>query len=564
MAKKAVTFKSEIRHSFILYAIIPTLVISLLFIVGMVALWFFNLSSIIKSENASVCQILDKSINSYIEKTLVPFDEKISDIKYDSSINSKMYYELSSFVSTNELNASFALMDETMQVIMQGGKNSNFVIEDKTIQFGTLGRARSTPLRTVVEISNDYNKNGDMEIIIAKMIVEDGIETGCIVFMINENVVKSSFKPLISNLIVANKFGKVFASSNFYYVDEFKKVSDEYYMNESGMKLSNDNLVYTSELYDSSLVVYSIANVEQLKMAYIAAIIYVVAIVLLLILGIIKGADRFTKEKTATIDEIVDAFRMVENGKLDNRLHINSNEEFETIADAHNKMLDNIKVLIETNNKKTIEKYMAEIKQLEMQFNPHFLFNTLETIKFLVKLDPDRAQETIVSLSSILRYSIDNSKIDVTVEEDLKFIENYMQILKSRFGKKIDYSIEISDEAKHCQIPKLIIQPAIENAVKYGFQGRSSLNIDVSASKVKDNLVLMVTDNGKGFDKDLLVEMNKILKMEINNTDHLGMYNVSRRIKLLYGDDYGVQIKSREGFGTTVIVTIPYVIGEKK
>ncbi|MEG1520484.1 MAG: histidine kinase, partial [Clostridia bacterium] len=188
-------------------------------------------------------------------------------------------------------------------------------------------------------------------------------------------------------------------SSNFYYVDEFKKVSDEYYMNESGMKLSNDNLVYTSELYDSSLVVYSIANVEQLKMAYIAAIIYVVAIVLLLILGIIKGADRFTKEKTATIDEIVDAFRMVENGKLDNRLHINSNEEFETIADAHNKMLDNIKVLIETNNKKTIEKYMAEIKQLEMQFNPHFLFNTLETIKFLVKLDPDRAQETIVSLS---------------------------------------------------------------------------------------------------------------------------------------------------------------------
>ncbi|MEG1520485.1 MAG: hypothetical protein RR458_05805, partial [Clostridia bacterium] len=200
MAKKAVTFKSEIRHSFILYAIIPTLIISLLFIVGMVALWFFNLSSIIKSENASVCQILDKSINSYIEKTLEPLDEKISDIKYDSSINSKMYYELSSFVSTNELNASFALMDETMQVIMQGGKNSNFVIEDKTIQFGTLGRARSTPLRTVVEISNDYNKNGDMEIIIAKMIVEDGIETGCLVFMINENVVKSSFKPLISNL----------------------------------------------------------------------------------------------------------------------------------------------------------------------------------------------------------------------------------------------------------------------------------------------------------------------------------------------------------------------------
>lgn len=192
-----------------------------------------------------------------------------------------------------------------------------------------------------------------------------------------------------------------------------------------------------------------------------------------------------------------------------------------------------------------------------MQFNPHFMYNTLENIKFMIKLDPSAAQQTIVYLSEVLRYSIDNSVSQVCLEDDVKYIENYLFILKARFSKQFSFNIDISDSAKRALVPKLLIQPMIENSVKYGFDMQGALDIHITAQTLHTRIIITVTDNGSGMDAKELSAVQKMLRAKFNSTNHIGLYNVHRRIHLLYGSRYGVDIQSKKGYGTTVRIVLP-------
>ncbi len=247
-------------------------------------------------------------------------------------------------------------------------------------------------------------------------------------------------------------------------------------------------------------------------------------------------------------------------------------------------MLDDIKRLIAENEKETKAKYISELKQLEMQFNPHFLYNTLATVRYLVKLDPDGAVRTIVSLAELLRYSLNSKNSYVELGEDLKYIENYLAILETRFGSKFSFEINVSDECKNAVIPKLIVQPVIENAVKYGFEGVASMHISVSAEELIEGdasatpgadarfdgtersgtasgenlLLLTISDTGSGIDAETLKQVQSLLSTPENATNHIGLFNVQRRIKLLYGEKYGLTVESETLRGTVVRIKLPY------
>ena len=195
-------------------------------------------------------------------------------------------------------------------------------------------------------------------------------------------------------------------------------------------------------------------------------------------------------------------------------------------------MLDDIKRLIAENEKETKAKYISELKQLEMQFNPHFLYNTLATVRYLVKLDPDGAVRTVVSLSELLRYSLNSENSYVELAEDLKYIENYLAILETRFGSKFSFDIVVSDDCMDAVIPKLIVQPVIENAVKYGFEGVPSMRISVRAEKAassgaqysgENQLLLTISDTGSGMDEETLKQVQSLLSTPENATNHNGL-----------------------------------------
>ena len=210
------------------------------------------------------------------------------------------------------------------------------------------------------------------------------------------------------------------------------------------------------------------------------------------------------------------------------------------------------------NNRRMVQLVAAsQNKQLESQFNPHFLYNTLENIRYMCKMEPAIAEKMVYSLSGLLRYSLDGSKTEVTLKEDLEHLENYLTILKYRFNRRFSYQITVEPEALSCRIPKLVLQPMIENSVKYGFGNQENLKVELKAYVYEEKLIMICRDDGVGINQAVLSEITALLEQPENNSRHSGIYNIHRRIEILYGRPYGVEVRSAEGHGTTLIVTLP-------
>ena len=202
---------------------------------------------------------------------------------------------------------------------------------------------------------------------------------------------------------------------------------------------------------------------------------------------------------------------------------------------------------------------LAQTKQLESQFNPHFLYNTLENIRYMCKLEPATAERMVFSLSKLLRYSLDGSREQVTLEEDLGHLNNYLSILEMRFGSRFEYKIDIAPECMQCLIPKLVLQPMIENSVKYGFGNQLNLHVELKAYIHEEKLMMICRDDGVGMSAAMVEKLCALMNQKEAPGRLSGLYNIHRRIQLLYGYPYGVEIRSLEGHGTTLVVTLPAV-----
>uniref|UniRef100_UPI00262F8850 sensor histidine kinase n=1 Tax=uncultured Cetobacterium sp. TaxID=527638 RepID=UPI00262F8850 len=309
-------------------------------------------------------------------------------------------------------------------------------------------------------------------------------------------------------------------------------------------------------IYNSKLYIHMYRDLDFMLTKIFGQIIYFIIIFIFLITCMFLTITYFINKKLAVIDKIIGAIKNIGKGELNNFLEVETNDEFRIIATSYNKMLLDIKNLIEINKKEFENSINLEIKQLESQFNPHFLFNTLEMLKYTIKKDTKMSNKIILNISSILRFSIDNKKTIVTLNENIKFIESYLEIQKYRFGDDFSYIIDIEEDLGREKIPKLIFQPIVENSIKYGFSSKEKLHIDIRGKLQNNSLVIYFLDNGDGLSKEELIEIRKNLKKD-NITNHIGLYNVNRRIKLYYGEKYGIKILSKKGRGTLVKIVLP-------
>ena len=198
---------------------------------------------------------------------------------------------------------------------------------------------------------------------------------------------------------------------------------------------------------------------------------------------------------------------------------------------------------------------VAERKQLESQFNPHFLFNTLQTIRFMVELRPKEAVHVIELLSEILRYSIKGPE-RVTIGEDLKYIESYMEIQRLRFGKRLAFSKAIPENVLKAYIPRLVLQPVLENAVLHGADAEGKATICLAAWEEEDALRIVVEDRGKGMEEMALARLKASFRGEVPEKGHIGLWNVNRRLNILYGAQYGMELE-QQGQGLKVSIRLP-------
>ena len=222
----------------------------------------------------------------------------------------------------------------------------------------------------------------------------------------------------------------------------------------------------------------------------------------------------------------------------------------------------------------TVSKKKSEYLALQNQINPHFLYNTLEGIRAEALIaGVDSIAEMTEALATYFRYTISQVNNLVTLEEELANVENYYYIQQFRFGSKLDlrirYDCEDEEEALMCQLPKLTLQPIVENSIYHGLERKIGTgHLDIKVTVTDSHLIIMISDDGVGIEKGQVKIMNeqlRALRLEEENNGETGkkggiaVKNVNNRIKLLFGEEYGIYIYSQPDVGTDVEITLPVV-----
>lgn len=265
---------------------------------------------------------------------------------------------------------------------------------------------------------------------------------------------------------------------------------------------------------------------------------------------------------TNPLRKVSDAIRRFSVGDFEQRLEIDMNDEVGEVARCFNKMVGDIRTLIDENYVITLREKESELAALQAQINPHFLYNTLDSLYWqALEGECEEIAESILALSQLFRLVLSQGKKEVTVGQEMELVSRYLQIQKVRFSKRLHYDIFVEESVKKARIPKLVIQPFVENAVVHGFENVCTpCNLNVSARMKDGKLQFMVVDSGIGMNQN---QMDSIWTQEPDSyaKQRIGRYaikNIKERLELRYHDDFLLDIKSEVGKGTTVILVVPY------
>lgn len=301
----------------------------------------------------------------------------------------------------------------------------------------------------------------------------------------------------------------------------------------------------------SSYLYQEINNVRNIVFI-IAATLIIVSFFIALFLS-----HRLTKPMIKLMKNMKEA----ENGNLDVKMDIRKADEIGQLSLGFNIMISKIKTLIEKIVDEERRQKELELEALHAQINPHFLYNTLNSVIWMAKMQGAKnISMTITALIKLLRVSINLSSEMVHLKDEIEYVKNYVFIQKIRFNDQFEIYYNIDDDCNECKIPKLILQPIVENAIVHGFDSEdgSFMKIEIKAHKESELLVIEISDNGKGIEEDML---NKIFETRnINKFSTVGLNNVNERIRIYFGENYGIKVKSVINVGTSVNVILPYIV----
>ncbi|KAI4440252.1 sensor histidine kinase [Schaedlerella arabinosiphila] len=256
---------------------------------------------------------------------------------------------------------------------------------------------------------------------------------------------------------------------------------------------------------------------------------------------------------TAPIRELSNAMKQVEQEKFDIEIQSRRKDEIGHLITSFHYMVGKIRQLICEVYQKKIEQKNAEIRALQAQINPHFLYNTLDSINWmLIERDEQDISDVVISLGEILRYAVGGQNHLVPLGSEARYIESYLFIQKNRLEDRLNYQWELAEDTLDVLVPRLIMQPIVENAVIHGIEPLKKGGVILMKAWIeKEMLLIRVTDNGRGMNQEEL----EALREKISGTDeieNIGMRNIQRRMELTYGQEQAMEIQSVQGEGTTI------------
>lgn len=560
MEKTNNNFKDKIRYLFLKYAFIPILILYILFLI------FIFFTAKIKVVNSAdkagviIGEMITDVYNSYYNEIEKMAKSDIVIDFVDSRLNSNLVYEeFYKFNNQQKVKSAFHIIDKNGVLLAYTTQSDPYI--DEIIFKNIVPRINKEPTKTLTE-TNKIKFSHDRYTVytFGRAIYKDDEIIGYITYQLyEEDIQKLIFVKEAQVVVIADQYDRIIASTNNIVKGLMNKFTPEYTDSKRYVKIKDGKYhMNKNHLYPSNIYIYTLNSVGYNKAIFIFYGMFTMVVTLFLYILMRYLADRMSSENTKSIDKLLNAVYDLQKGNMDSYVHISTGDEFEILANQYNIMLDRLNELMVKNKELSDIRRIKEIKQLQAQFNPHFIFNILETLRYTIIIDQNQAQDIIMTLSRLLRYSIKNKEENVLFIDDLAYIEDYLKLHKIRFKDRLNYTIDVSEEVKNAPVPKLLLQAIIENSIKYGYKEKDNLNIDIKGYIAEENLILELIDDGSGMTNEQLNAIRELLKRSPNMTEHIGLYNVHRRLVLLYGDDYGLKIESHYGIGTKVNITIPY------
>ena len=338
---------------------------------------------------------------------------------------------------------------------------------------------------------------------------------------------------------------------------------------EENMEIwENDVQIVTTLVRDeiSQYTYYEIQGIQKSKDDYQKFYTWMLRFCLIALVGVVVAVGimsyliplsitRPFKELSQVTDEIA-------KGNLSVRANVNTGVEATTLSNSMNTMIDKINELLEQVTTEQIRLRKAEFELLQAQINPHFLYNTLDAIIWLAEAgEQKRVVGMVRNLSDFFRTSLNQGKDINSIKEEMLHVKSYLEIQHVRYQDILSYDIEVPEALYIYSIPKITIQPLVENALYHGIKNKRGMgHISIRGEAGEKDFTITVTDDGIGIDETRLRQVQSGIQNKVlTGKDFYGLYNVCERIRLNFGEEYGIFIESVYGEGTSVRVILPYV-----
>lgn len=300
----------------------------------------------------------------------------------------------------------------------------------------------------------------------------------------------------------------------------------------------------------------------------LVSLYYLMLFELIIVLTIIYSAkknNRFlTQQIQEPLNDLIVLSEELSQGHLDYRAKEPEVAELRVVTKSMNDMAHNLHVLIEENAVKQFDLAQSELRVLQAQITPHFIYNTLDAILSLAEQGNSEQVKTMTyALSDFLRISLSKGQDWITIEKEIRHVEDYLTILQIRYGAMLTFAIDIPEEILQTEVLKMILQPLVENAVYHGTKHvRRAGKVTVAATVAEDTIRFLITDNGIGMEDERLLEIQaRLAQATVDDSGEggYGLYNVRKRLLLYYGNAASLQIDSTYRNGTTITVTVPKI-----
>ncbi|GEN50360.1 sensor histidine kinase [Alkalibacterium pelagium] len=370
--------------------------------------------------------------------------------------------------------------------------------------------------------------NGDTYLIYLHPFLEDNEPLGYGVSVINGKELLPIGQDVLASYVIYDNYSNVLSSNTDQVYRHTGKLEQDIFVKEGAQAgvLFNDY-----KLFDNLTVRAFLSNEPQMTVLVSSVVLLIVATIFIVLFSVYfsRRVSARTGQSLYFLNSEMERVKSIP-GYL---IKIKTEDEFEHLADDINNMVEELRTSHANYVKLNQLSIDMEKKKLEAQFHPHFLANTLETIRSAMYIDTELANEVLLRMNSLLRYSVDEQNEGTTLSEDLEYVKNYLAINEIRF-EDFSYELLVDKKLNNIIVPKLFLLPLIENSLKYGFKYRRDLKVKVTAKLTDETVIIRVIDNGHALEDKDREKVTKLLGQTEETSYHHGLKNTKQRIQLVY------------------------------